>query len=237
MQFKYATLAVMATAVIATGIEAPDSTVYYTEEVTITSCAPTITDCPAQSTVVSLTSYPVPSTTEAEEPIPTTTEAPVPTTEAEETLTSYTTIVNTITSCHPTVTDCPIGQETTITVPCSTTEAPLPTETPVVPEVPTETEVPTTPAPTVPEPTVPAPPATVTVTISSCPVDTPTWTSVPVGPTANPPVPTISGFPTPSNGTTVTPVVTSPPIAGSASAVSGSIFAVGFAAMAAVFFA
>ncbi|KFY96999.1 hypothetical protein V498_02336 [Pseudogymnoascus sp. VKM F-4517 (FW-2822)] len=233
MQFKYATLAVMATAAMATGLEAPDSTVYFTEEVTITSCAPTVTDCPAQSTVVSLTSYPVPSTTEAAEPIPTTTEA-------EETLTSYTTIVNTITSCHPTVTDCPIGQETTITVPCSTTEAPLPTETPVVPEVPTETEVPvpTTPAPTVPEPTVPAPPATVTITISSCPVDTPTWTSVPVGPTANPPVPTISGFPTPSNGTTVTPpVVTSPPIAGSASAVSGSIFAVGFAAMAAVFFA
>lgn len=44
MQFKYATLAVMATAVIATGFEeSPDSTVYYTEEVTITSCAPTIT--------------------------------------------------------------------------------------------------------------------------------------------------------------------------------------------------
>ncbi|KFY61957.1 hypothetical protein V496_04769, partial [Pseudogymnoascus sp. VKM F-4515 (FW-2607)] len=104
MQFKYATLAVMATAAMATGLEAPDSTVYFTEEVTITSCAPTVTDCPAQSTVVSLTSYPVPSTTEAAEPIPTTTEA-------EETLTSYTTIVNTITSCHPTVTDCPIGQE------------------------------------------------------------------------------------------------------------------------------
>jgi hypothetical protein len=40
MQFKYATLAVMATAVLAT---APDSTVYQTEEVTITSCAPTVT--------------------------------------------------------------------------------------------------------------------------------------------------------------------------------------------------
>lgn len=40
MQFKYATLAVMATAVLAT---APDSTVYQTEEITITSCAPTVT--------------------------------------------------------------------------------------------------------------------------------------------------------------------------------------------------
>ncbi|KFX86275.1 hypothetical protein V490_09139, partial [Pseudogymnoascus sp. VKM F-3557] len=95
-----------------------------------------------------------------------------------------------------------------------------------------ETEVPTT-----PEPTVPAPPATVTVTINSCPAETPSWTSVPVVPT-NPAVPTISGFPTPSNGTSVTPPkVTSPPIPGAASAVSGSIFAVGFAAMVAVFFA
>ncbi|KFY32649.1 hypothetical protein V494_07854, partial [Pseudogymnoascus sp. VKM F-4513 (FW-928)] len=96
MQFKYATLAIMATAVMATS---PDSTVYQTEEVTITSCAPTVTDCPAHSTVVSQTSYPVP-TTETEEPVPTT-EAPVPTpTETEtpeETLTSYTTIVNTVT--------------------------------------------------------------------------------------------------------------------------------------------
>lgn len=40
MQFTFATLAVMATAVLAT---APDSTVYQTEEVTITSCAPTVT--------------------------------------------------------------------------------------------------------------------------------------------------------------------------------------------------
>lgn len=43
MQFKYATLAVMVTAAMATGLEAPDSTVYFTEEVTITSCAPTVT--------------------------------------------------------------------------------------------------------------------------------------------------------------------------------------------------
>jgi hypothetical protein len=38
---------------------AAESTVYATEEITITSCAPTVTDCPARSTVVSTTSYPV----------------------------------------------------------------------------------------------------------------------------------------------------------------------------------
>lgn len=58
MQFKYATLAVMATAVIATGIEAPDSTVYYTEEVTITSCAPTIT---VSSSPISLSNHKIQS--------------------------------------------------------------------------------------------------------------------------------------------------------------------------------
>ncbi|ELR05977.1 hypothetical protein VC83_08171 [Pseudogymnoascus destructans] len=223
MQFTFATLAVMATAVLAT---APDSTIYQTEEVTITSCAPTVTDCPAHSTVVSLTSYPV--TTTAEEK-PLTTAAPSPTEEAEETLTSFTTIVNTITSCHPTVTNCPIGKVTTITVPHSTTKAAAAT-TPVVPVVPVTTE-----KPIAPKPTVPAPP--VTITISSCPAVVPTWTSVHIGPTA-PAVATISGFPKPSNGTIVTPpVVTSPPITGAASAVSGSIFAVGFAAIVAVFFA
>lgn len=35
-------------------VVAADQTVYQTEEVTITSCAPTVTDCPAQSTVVRL---------------------------------------------------------------------------------------------------------------------------------------------------------------------------------------
>lgn len=35
------------------------STVYSTEYMTITSCAATVTDCPARSTVVSSTSYPV----------------------------------------------------------------------------------------------------------------------------------------------------------------------------------
>jgi hypothetical protein len=57
--------AVMATAVSAGGYSAASvpeySTVYTTEEVTITSCAATVTNCPARSTTVSKTTYPVTS--------------------------------------------------------------------------------------------------------------------------------------------------------------------------------
>lgn len=36
-----------------------DSTTYVTDVITITSCAASVTNCPARSTVVSTTSYPV----------------------------------------------------------------------------------------------------------------------------------------------------------------------------------
>ena len=49
MQFTFAAAAVMATAVMA------QSTVYSTKQVTVTSCAASVTDCPAASTVVSMT--------------------------------------------------------------------------------------------------------------------------------------------------------------------------------------
>lgn len=42
--------------------DASPSTVYSTEYMTITSCAASVTDCPARSTVVSSTSYPVVAT-------------------------------------------------------------------------------------------------------------------------------------------------------------------------------
>lgn len=199
MQFTYAALAVLATTVLA------DKTVYRTEEITITSCAPTVTDCPAHSTVTSMTSYPVPTTTAEEGP---------------ETITDYTTIVNTITSCAPTVTNCPVGHVSTTIIPVPTnTGAPIPSG----------------------GNEGPAPPVTVTVTINSCPATTPsvpTLTSVVVPPVPTTPVPTISGFPTPSNGTSVTPPKpTSPPIPGAAAAMTGSLATLGFAAMVAVLFA
>ncbi|KAH9430831.1 hypothetical protein MCOR02_008158 [Pyricularia oryzae] len=81
------------------------STVYSTAYETVTSCAPTVTNCPASSTVVSSS-------------IATLTPSTV-----------YTTSVQTITSCAPTVTNCP-GKPyvVTQTIPVSTTLCPV-TET------------------------------------------------------------------------------------------------------------
>jgi hypothetical protein len=50
---------IIAAAFMATVAYAGESTVYTTEEITITSCAPTVTNCPARSTVTSTTSYAV----------------------------------------------------------------------------------------------------------------------------------------------------------------------------------
>lgn len=55
MQFSVVAVA----AFMATSAYAAESTVYMTEKVTITSCAASVTNCPARSTVTSLTSYPV----------------------------------------------------------------------------------------------------------------------------------------------------------------------------------
>jgi len=61
MRFSILATSVMATAVLA---NYPDSypetsTSYYTEVITKTQCAETVTNCPAHSTIVSTTSYPV----------------------------------------------------------------------------------------------------------------------------------------------------------------------------------
>ncbi|KAH6681611.1 hypothetical protein B0J14DRAFT_695119 [Halenospora varia] len=58
MQFSIAAVAFMASSVMAGAV----STVYSTAEVTITSCAASVTDCPARSTVVSKTTFPVVAT-------------------------------------------------------------------------------------------------------------------------------------------------------------------------------
>ncbi|PBP15761.1 hypothetical protein BUE80_DR013537 [Diplocarpon rosae] len=70
MQLSVGAVALMASAVSAGYAVAPPpvapppvspapSVVYHTEQVTITSCAPTVVYCPAESTVISTTSYPV----------------------------------------------------------------------------------------------------------------------------------------------------------------------------------
>uniref|UniRef100_L2FPG3 Beta-1,3-endoglucanase n=1 Tax=Colletotrichum fructicola (strain Nara gc5) TaxID=1213859 RepID=L2FPG3_COLFN len=134
-------------------------TTYKTNIVTITSCPPTVTNCPVGQETTIITSEVIPATTvEGEKPVPVTTQAP----DVPVVLTTYKTEVHTITSCAPTVTNCPVGKETTIvTSAVITTTAPAAgvpvtnvpqnpavpgSETPVVPG----TESPATTAPVVP---------------------------------------------------------------------------------------
>lgn len=93
--------------------EEAKSTFFSTEYVTITSCAPEVTNCPAASTVV--TSSVVPMTTS----------------------TIFTTTTKTITDCPDTVTHCPADSTTVVTetIAVSTTVCPVEeTETPEEPE-------------------------------------------------------------------------------------------------------
>lgn len=83
--------------------DASVSTIYTTRIATITSCAPTVTDCPAGTV---------------------TTEVVPVTTATMTTSTFYVTEIETVTSCPPIVTDCPVGVVTTkITI--STTICPI----------------------------------------------------------------------------------------------------------------
>ncbi|CAI0651966.1 unnamed protein product, partial [Colletotrichum noveboracense] len=79
------------------------STVYQTNVRTITSCAPTVTNCPARETPQIVTEV-VPLTTTI-----------CPVVDVPTTMTVSKTEVHTITSCAPTVTNCPVGSKTTVT--------------------------------------------------------------------------------------------------------------------------
>lgn len=93
------------------------STVFTTTTYTITSCAPTVTNCPGKGHVVTetiplyTTVCPVTRTaaTETKTPAPVNTNTPA----QPETIVTKVTKVYTITSCAPTVTNCPVGQLTT----------------------------------------------------------------------------------------------------------------------------
>jgi hypothetical protein len=83
----------------------PGSTLYSTQYTTVTSCGPTVTNCPAKSTVVK--SHVIPLTTS----------------------TVYSTSVYTVTACPDDVKDCPKGKGHVVTktevVPVSTTICPV----------------------------------------------------------------------------------------------------------------
>lgn len=104
---RFSAASVVAGAAVASASLQPvssyDSTVYSTNVVTVTSCGPTVTDCPAASTVVS------------SEVIPYTTS------------TVFSTTTYTVTHCAETVTNCP-GDKTVVvteTIPVSTTVCPV----------------------------------------------------------------------------------------------------------------
>jgi len=88
---------------------AVDSTVYSTNVVTVTSCGPTVTDCPARSTVVSSTVIPY------------------------TTSTVYSTTTYTVKDCPKTVTNCPYDSTKVITetIAVSTTVCAVETDVPV----------------------------------------------------------------------------------------------------------
>ncbi|KAI0138019.1 glycoside hydrolase superfamily [Hypoxylon sp. NC0597] len=102
------------------------STAYTTTVYTVTSCAPTVTNCPARGSVVTetialyTTVCPV---TETEGQKPTT--APTYTNVPVTTSTIYSTRIATITKCPAWVTDCPVGHITTETVAIATTVVPV----------------------------------------------------------------------------------------------------------------
>jgi len=107
------------------------STVYTTSVYTITSCAPTVTNCPARlgqvtTDVISLYTTVCPVTAAQ------TTTPPAPTMTPYTTSTIYITQEYTITACPAYVTNCPVGSKTT-TVLTSTTVCPVATQTVVVP--------------------------------------------------------------------------------------------------------
>ncbi|CAI7586874.1 unnamed protein product [Penicillium discolor] len=153
------------------------STIWTTEEITITKCPPTVTNCPGHSTVLVTSTYPLSTTVCPYTPVETKNSAtssrvvhsdpPSSTSRSSwrmTTSTIWTTEEITVTKCAPTVTNCP-GHSTvlvTSTYPLSTT---------VCPSKPAEND-PTTTSPRVVHSHTPITSSTTTATEPSPPVVT-----------------------------------------------------------------
>ncbi|KAK4168877.1 family 16 putative glycoside hydrolase [Cladorrhinum sp. PSN259] len=102
------------------------STLFETKTLTITSCAPSVTSCPGRVVTsiipIGTTVCPVTKTNSAPTVSVTPTESPLPTGYTTSTL--YSTKTLTITSCAPTVTNCP-GRVVTSVIPIGTTICPI----------------------------------------------------------------------------------------------------------------
>ncbi|VUC25867.1 unnamed protein product [Clonostachys rosea] len=97
------------------------STIFATSIHTVTSCAPTVTDCPVDSTIVATETIPV-STTVFPISVSTTASqsdnSPIQTSNSEDqyaTSTIYATSIHTVTSCAPTVKNCPADSTKLVT--------------------------------------------------------------------------------------------------------------------------
>ncbi|KAF7529548.1 hypothetical protein PCG10_007106 [Penicillium crustosum] len=220
MRFTTATIAFFAGLAIAA--PGADKTVYETDEVTITSCAPTVTDCPGNKGGAGV--EPTGSTTPSSAPAVATT----PAGEAPETETV------------------PVSTET----PAWSSETPAWSSVPTwAPSVPAPSAPSSAPAPSAPAPSAPSAPAPVvsssviaittcvpTVIYSTVPVSasTPAGSAIPHGPTGGVPhVPSSSkGVAT---GTAGVSPATSSPVFNGAGALSGSLGFAGAAAVAAFF--
>ncbi|KAE8383596.1 hypothetical protein BDV26DRAFT_251278 [Aspergillus bertholletiae] len=216
MRFSVATIALFA-GLVAALPNGEVHTVYQTEDVTITSCAPTVTDCPGRQT----------STPEGVEPITTppaavTTETPVPET--------------------PSVEVPPPAEETSSTpaVPTSSSPViPVPSGSGSVPSVPSSS------SPVIPQPPAQSPPSegTTVIAVTTC-IPTVTYSTI-TGPAGTPTgvspgktssVPVI-GTPAPSGGSTPSSSGPNPLFTGAANTLGQSFGLAGAAAAAAFFLA
>ena len=203
-----------------------ESTVYSTDYVTVTSCGPSVTDCPARSTVVSSTVIPM------------------------TTSTVYSTTVYTVTDCPDTVTHCPADSTVVVTdtIAVSTTICPVSEAQPTgtATWAPTwnttsatgtwgawpskSAEVPAPACPSVSVKTISTSYTTVLPTVIYETVDVPCPTH-PAGSPAQPPAPT--GW-IPSGNATHPPKAT---VTAGASSMGSSLFLAAAAGLVAVFFA
>ncbi|PKK46102.1 hypothetical protein CI102_10515 [Trichoderma harzianum] len=205
-------------AAVTTPAQLTTSTVYTTRVHTISQCGPEVTNCPFRPTVTTetvalyTTVCPVEEAESSSSAAAAATTAP-PNGSGPETLTTAITIVHTITSCAPDVTNCPARHSTqVIPIPAQPTgvappvapvaPAPPVSIVPVMPIAPAPSNAaggvvpsyPVAPAPSAPVAPVAPPPVAPVVPVAPVAPSAPaggngTWTTVASGPTAQPPAP------------------------------------------------
>ncbi|EFX00432.1 extracellular serine-threonine rich protein [Grosmannia clavigera kw1407] len=128
---RYAAAAVFFAGAALAGTEAPESTIYSTDFVTITSCAPEVTNCPART---HSTVYPVTSSTVYSTNVYATTSAgtvgysteSIPTISTSVTTVVPTVIYETVSVACPTGANTPVGTLGTVGVATPTGKSPVP---------------------------------------------------------------------------------------------------------------